>query len=175
MQRIDKAAQYENRILRKVLGNNIVEIDVKKNDEYRLFLSKIEDYFLHNNMMSLRVAKRAKDSYTLTNFQQIGNKSIIKKSKGFQIYDPQICKVIFIPHENGVELFDLEVYNIGKGIGTLLMNVFTQISKETGVKIFLIPGAPQNNKNANIKKNRDFYHKFGFSRSKTSAYWTNVV
>lgn len=145
---------------------------VKSNEQFMLFLSKLDEYFLTHNMMDLQV-KMSEESYFATfDYNDIVEKLILSPS--IRIFDRDICNVTFLPKKDGIELYRLEVYNPGKGIGSILMKAFIDISQQTGIKIFLIPGDPGfNNGHVDLAKRRNFYHKFGFKRTKTSDYWSN--
>lgn len=106
------------------------------------------------------------------NFTVSGKPKIAKKV--VKIFDEDYCNITIIPHLRGVELFRLEIYQTGKGIGSIFMKAFNQISKELNIPIYLIPADPGlNGKNGDPVKRRDFYHKFDFKRTSNSDYWNN--
>jgi len=73
-------------------------------------------------------------------------------------------------NSDGVEIFKIEVFKQGKGIGTELMEKMVEVSECLNIPLYLKP-TPY--KNTTADQLRKFYHKLGFSRSTKSQYWTN--
>ena len=158
------------RIFSKRLSNAIF-YELKENNNFRIFYEKLCDYFLSHNMMNLTVEKLPGRNCLFTD----GNGKTTCKQPEYiiKMFDEDICNITFLPKKEGIELYRLEIYNTGKGIGTTLMNIFNQISIETGIKIYLLLGDPGFNIDGDRVKRRNFYHKMGFKRCINSKYWIN--
>jgi len=73
-------------------------------------------------------------------------------------------------NSDGVEIFKIEVYKQGNGIGTEVMERLIKVSETLDIPLYLKP-TPY--KNTTADQLRKFYHKLGFARSPKSQYWTN--
>lgn len=150
--------------------NDATIVELKENHNFKLFYKKLDEYFLGHNMMNLKLEKVEGYNCLFTE----NEKTICKKPESIiKIFDKNICNVTILPKKEGIELYRLEVYNTGRGIGTILMNAFNTISEETGIKIYLMLGEPGFNEEGNRTKRRNFYHKHGFKRCIDSKYWVN--
>lgn len=147
-------------------------ITLKPNEQFLIFYLKLNEYFFTHNMMDLKVEIVEERYFPFCSRNRKHERLV--QCPCIKIFDKDLCNVTFIPKTDGIELFRLEVYNPGKGVGSVLMNVFNTISKSTGIKIFTIPAEPGfNNPNSDPEKRRNFYHKFGFMRNSDSRYWSN--
>lgn len=160
-------------IQRKFKNGNFKTI--KTNDDFTTFYNELENYFkCHKFDTSLEIIN---DRY----FTMSNN---ITKCEAILIYHPNICKIEFLPSKskNSIELYKLEMYNTGQGLGTIFMDIFKMISRKTNIEILLMPGFPGDSshltdieRNNHIIKVRNFYHKNGFKRKGLkNKYWSNV-
>lgn len=165
---VDEMNENERIMFRRFNDATIVEL--KENHNFKLFYKKLNEYFFSHNMMNLMVEKiEGHPCLFIEN-----GKTICKEPESIiSIFDENICNITFLPKKEGIELYRLEVYNTGRGIGTILMNAFNTISNETGIKIYLMLGEPGFNGEGNRTKRRNFYHKHGFKRCISSKYWVN--
>jgi len=110
----------------------------------------------------------------------------VTKCEAILIYHPDICKIEFLPAKNrtSIELYRLEMFKTGQGLGTTFIDIFKNISKETNIEILLKPGIPGIDANnmsnveykAHMKKVRNFYNKHGFKRKGLNTkFWSNVA
>lgn len=150
-------------------------IELKPNSNFIKFYKELDDYFLTHNMMGLEIEfdENLKGLY----WYNTGKINKIYMSSCIKIFDENICNCTFLPCSDGIELYRIEVYNTGKGTGSILMNAFNEVSKKTGIKIRLTLGKPGINKEYtkdDAAKQRKFYHKHGFRRSNKNEYWYNI-
>lgn len=169
-------------VLKQIQNNRVLSnfnkakknaIELKANSNFIKFHKELDNYFLTHNMMNLSVDfnEDEKSFFWYTEKNKMYNSSSIK------IFDENICNCTFLPCSDGIELYRIEVYNTGKGTGSILMNAFNEVSKKTGIKIRLTLGKPGFNKEYtkdDASKQRKFYHKHGFRRSKNNEYWYNT-
>ena len=85
----------------------------------------------------------------------------------------QLCSIIFLPHNKGIELDRIEMFNRCQGLGTKFMNAFVEISTNTNIAIYLVPGILSNNEHTSIKRLCGFYPRFGFKKLNLSRFWSN--
>lgn len=74
-------------------------------------------------------------------------------------------KLIFSEHDNQtVELWWIQVYDKGNGLGTEIMNKILNVSNELGIRVRVIPVDIDNKekKLENLNRLRDWYKSFGF-------------
>ena len=80
-------------------------------------------------------------------------------------------RLVFSPHgKDGVELYKIEVFNQGKGWGTNLLGLFNEITKETGITVYL---RPVEFGSTSIEQLRKWYSNNGFKRCCKNLYWSN--
>lgn len=90
-----------------------------------------------------------------------------------KLFNPEVGNITILPHQKGVDLYRLELYNTGGGLGTELMKAFSAISIETGIPVFLVPGTPGFSTQTDLKRLEKFYLRMGFRPIMRSMYWTN--
>jgi len=73
--------------------------------------------------------------------------------------------------KRSMELYCISVNKKGKGIGSRLMNIIDQVSKETKTTIFL---RPMEIDSTPLSVLHTFYKKYGFKRTSNSMYWSNI-
>jgi GNAT superfamily N-acetyltransferase len=155
--------------LRKI-GYKIKEIRLCKNANFIKFYEKLQEKMFKNNYFDLTpiILENQKKYYDDKPVAYFYDTPVI------YIADPEICIVQFIPKDDGIELFILETFNRGKGIGSSLMKLFNEVSMETGVKIYLKPGNIVGSDGGDAVRRRKFYHVHGFKRKDVKTkYWTN--
>ena len=158
-----------NQVIRKIQRNikNKNYTQIKANDNFYLFFEKLQEHFMTHNMMGVPVELRKKSFYTFN--------ELVKRSKAIKIFDKQICNITILPKEKGIELYRLEMYKTGQGLGSSFIEIFNKISKETGIVIYLIPGDPGFSTEGDDEKRRRFYHNHGFRRCSDSKFWSNEL
>jgi hypothetical protein len=110
--------------------------------------------------------------YTNGNFNRCyGNTRIVYDA--IKLTNNELCDITFIPHEKGIELSKIEIFNRCNGLGTDFMNAFVEISANTRVAIYLIPGVLNNNEYTSIERLCGFYPRFGFKKLSLSKFWSN--
>ena len=111
--------------------------------------------------------KQKEDYLTSFEFQ---NKVYLKLSNSREI----VCddfRLVFSPHgKDGVELYKIEVFNQGKGLGSQLLELFNTITKETGITVYL---RPVSFGSTEIDQLRKWYSRNGFKRCCKNLYWSN--
>jgi len=157
--------QVIRKIQRNIKNNNFTRI--KANDNFYKFYDKLQEHFSSHNMMGVSLTMKNKSFYTL-------NQSV-KRSKAIKIFDQQLCNITILPKQTGIELYRLEMYKTGQGLGSSFIEIFNKISKETGIVIYLIPGDPGFSTEGDDEKRRRFYHKHGFRRCSDSKFWSNEL
>lgn len=90
-----------------------------------------------------------------------------------KLTNDQLCDITFLPHEKGIELAKIEMFKRCQGLGTTFMNAFVEISTNTGIVIYLIPGILNNNEYTSIERLCEFYPRFGFKKLNLSKFWSN--
>lgn len=170
--RIDKEPIYFNRQIKRRFKPTKVQTNV----DFTKYFVALNAYFFAHNFYGLTpcIMSDTRNYLCCTNE---GN-GIMKECNNYiLIEDVNLCRVIFIPSSSGfIELYKIEVLNKGRGLGSILINAFNGVGRQTGIKIKLIPGDPTNGDFAGSfydKKRRAFYHRLGFKRSQKSEYWTN--
>lgn len=142
------------------------------NEQFLTFNSKLKDYFLTHNIMDLQIEILEQRFFAL--YDEEGKLEKLVQSPAIMIFDSEICNIKLLPQKEGIELYRFEIYSRGQGIGSILMYALSEVSLQTGIKIYLIPGEPGfDNSNTDPERRRNFYHKFGFKRCKDSEYWCN--
>lgn len=152
------------------MGYKTKEIRLCKNANFIKFYEKLKEKMFKNNYFDLTpVIKENQKRYT-----DDDNIAYFYITPVILIGNPLICQVQFIPKNDGIELFILETFKRGKGIGSSLMKLFNEVSMETGVKIYLKPGDPEGSEGNDEVRRRKFYHTHGFKRKDVKTkYWTN--
>ena len=157
--------EWMKKINQKVARKNYTTL--KRNDNFKLYFAELQNYFLHHNMPAQLQLVKEKRFY-------IFNLNLKRSKYSIKIFDSNLCNITIIPHAIGIELYRLEVYKTGNGLGTIFMNAFNEVSKKTGIVIYLIPGDPGFTSGDNNKRKRlNFYQKFNFKQASLSNYWTN--
>ncbi len=162
-------------IQRKIKNKNIVTI-ITDND-FTTFYKELEDYFKNHNFYGAPLK--------IINDRLFVHDNDIRKCEAIFIYDPNICKIEFLPTKtkNSIELFRLEIFNNGQGLGSKFLEIFNKISKKTNIEILLMPSIPgiidENISDAEfdtqMKQTRNFYHKNGFKRKgMKTEFWSNA-
>lgn len=158
---------------------------VESDEKFKLFYSKLREWFMSHNMMDMSIeiltagAELDGEEMSMPVFSfNKGGRVITKQCECIKMFLKDVCNISLIPHKSGIELFRLEVYNPGKGIGSMMMNMLNTISKEIDVKILLTLGEPglksKWKKQTTPAQRRNFYHKHGFKRiSMKTEYWSN--
>jgi GNAT superfamily N-acetyltransferase len=108
------------------------------------------------------------DSYlTSFNFQ---NKVYFKLSNSRQI-ECNDFRLVFSPHgKDGVELYIIESFNQGQGWGSRILQLLNNITKETGITVYL---RPVSFGSTDIDQLRKWYSRNGFKRCCKNLYWSN--
>jgi len=116
---------------------------LKSNSNFIRFYEELRNYFFSHNMMDLVVKMNKVSEGILHSFvYTTDNKIFTYISDNIEIFDENICKITFLPSNEDIELYWIEIYNAGKGLGSILMNAFNEVSKKTGIKIKLKLGTP---------------------------------
>ena len=106
------------------------------------------------------------------------NMVTVKICDYIKLYEEGYYNITIIPCKGGVEIERLEVYKTGKGIGSFFGKIFNSISLENDIPLYLIPGTPGYKStyrdDSDDKRRREFYHRLGFKRMKSSLYWQNT-
>ena len=161
-----------NDLMKEVIKNvkKGIFTKIKRNDNFIIFSEKLKEHFnTHLMPANLEIIKSTKGQKSFYSFN-----TDIKVSKWcIKIFNDDICNITILPNAKGVELYRLEMYKTGQGFGSTFMNAINEVSKETGILVYLIPGEPGFNENGVEEKRRNFYHKFGFKRTSTTRYWSN--
>ena len=159
--------KYREKMYEKAMLNISKAEHIQSNDMFEKFYLELVNYFLHHNLpVSL---KRIDDD----NIGFILNDTTKFAESFIKIYDENICDITILPHEKGVELYSLEMYKTGSGLGTIFMNAFYEVSFTTGIPIFLIQGDPGSNTEGDPIRREKFYRKFSFKKLDRSKYWSN--
>ena len=141
---------------------------VKRNQFFTTFSEKLIEYF-NTHMMPANAEIIHYEMYFTF-------ESDVKRAKWFiQILNEDICKITILPNNKGIELYRFEMYKTGKGFGSIFMNAINEVSKQTGIFVYLIPGVPGFNTQGDPDKRRNFYHKFGYKRLPNSKFWSNQI
>ena len=93
----------------------------------------------------------------------------------------KVCPQFVIEHESfrlsfqpqgskSIELYKIEVYNQGNGLGSQLIEMINAVSKHTGTVVYL---RPVDFKNTPLEQLRRWYSRNGFKRCEKSVYWSN--
>ena len=146
-------------------------VHLKSNDNFDKFYNELRRY-MSNHYFPVSINRLC----YLSNEEEFGfmtDNKVCMSEDVIEIYEEDICKIKFIPHDKGIELFRLEMYRTGKGLGSSFMNAFMKISALTGVAIFLTPGIPGFNTTGDQKKLYKFYSRFNFKKIDRSKYWSN--
>lgn len=153
-------------VLKRILKGKVQSI--VKNQYFEIFADNLNDYF-NTHLMPANLQVLNQEGYYTFNANAKRSMWVIK------IFDEDICNITILPFPKGVELYRLEMYKTGSGFGSLFMKAICEISERTGIAVYLIPGDPGFNTSSDEKRRRDFYHKYGFKRLKTSEYWSNEL
>jgi hypothetical protein len=165
MTSINERNKNFNLAMKNFMKGNCTKLE--SNNDFIIFSEKLKEYFFKHNMPAQFDIINEERLYTFNDTVKL-SKSTIK------IFDENICNITILPiNKGGVELYRLEMYKIGSGLGSIFMNAINEVSKETGIIVYMIPGDPGNNIQGDDQKRRNFYHKFGFKRLSTSKYWSN--
>jgi hypothetical protein len=156
-----------NRIYKKKIDKKEFSI-IRNNNNFRMFAKKLQEYF-NPSILPADFMLYDGNGYHFFAF----NLNVSFSNTYIKIYNKDVCNITILPHKYGVELYCLEMYQTGKGYGSIFMNLIKKISEETNIKVYLIPGDPSGNRDANDKRRRDFYHRFGYKRLNKSDYWCN--
>jgi len=160
-----KQKEWLKKIERKIEKKNYETL--KRNDNFKLFYKELQNYFLHHSLPCQLQLLKGEQFFTFELNIKCSEYSI-------RIYDPKLCNITIIPHPIGIELYRLEVYETGKGLGTIFMNAFNEASVKTGIVMYLMPGIPGfTSGDNNNRKRLKFYQKFNFKQASLSNYWTN--
>ena len=141
---------------------------IKPNQRFFDFYAELDNYFATHMMPKCEI-ELVEDEVRFYIF----NDTIKMSENVIKIFDEDICNITLLPHKNGIELYRFEMYQKGKGFGSTFMNALTQISKQLGIDIYMIPGTPGFNNSGDSELRRQFYHKFNFKRMKNSKFWKN--
>lgn len=144
------------------------EISLNSNEEFERFYEALKLYLEGYNLpVSLE-----KHHYVngITN-QCYDDTRIVYDA--INLTNDELCDITFIPHNKGIELAKIEMYNRCQGLGTKFMNTFVEISTNTRIAIYLIPGILNNNEYTSIKRLCGFYPRFGFKKLNLSKFWSN--
>ncbi len=138
------------------------------NENFEIFYDALKSYFeSHNSPVSLQ-----KFNYPKGKFDKCcGDIRIVYDA--IKLTNDQLCDITFLPHEKGIELAKIEIFNRCQGLGTTFMNAFVEISTNTGIAIYLIPGILNNNEYTSIERLCEFYPRFGFKKLNLSRFWSN--
>ena len=162
----DNKQDLIKKIQKKVRRN--LYTTVHANQNFYDFHSALNDYFESHLMPECEI-ELVEDEVRFYTF----NDSVKMSENVIKISNEDICNITLLPHKNGIELYRFEMYQTGKGYGSIFMNALTQISKQLGIDIYLIPGVPGFNESGDDRLRRQFYHKFNFKRMNNSKFWKN--
>ena len=164
---VENELSLRQQMSEKAFQNLSNAIHIKSNVMFEKFYLELVDYFSHHNL-PVSINKIDDDNYAF-----IYNNSAKYAESFIKIYDEDICNITILPNEKGVELFRLEMYKTGSGLGSIFMNALYEVSFNTGVPIFLLQGDPGWNTEGDPKKREKFYKKFNFKKLDRSKYWSN--
>lgn len=144
-------------------------IRIKANENFYNFYKELKKYSNSNLMPQCQIdmIQSSKDQY------YIFGTSVRWSQYAIEIFEKSTCSIEILPHDDGIELHKLEMFQMGQGYGTKFMNAFTQIAKKLNIKIYLIPADVNEDPNVDPQRRREFYHRFNFKRMKDSRYWVN--
>lgn len=142
---------------------------IKSNENFEKFYEELNYHFTHFHFpVSVdKIHNETGQCVFITDNKVTVSEDIIK------IYKEGCFNITFIPHDKGIELYKLEMNVTGRGLGSIFMKVFTDISTKTGIPIYLIPGVPGFNTTGDKNKLYRFYSKFNFKKNDRSKYWSN--
>jgi len=144
------------------------EISLNSNENFERFYDALKLY-LENHNLSVCLQKKHYSNGIPSDCY--GDTRVVYDAIKMTNY--QLCKIIFLPHEKGIELAEIEMYNRCEGLGTTFMNAFVEVSTNTGIAIYLIPGILHNNDYTSIERLCGFYPRFGFKKLNQSEFWSN--
>jgi hypothetical protein len=147
------------------LGTFTHEKDTKNFDTFTNIVGhSIKDMSEEGDNLVMNVKS---DYMTSFNFQ---NKAHFKLSNSREIKCNDF-RLVFSPHgKDGVELYKIEVFNQGQGWGTTLLGLLNNITKETGITVYL---RPVEFGSTSIEQLRKWYSRNGFKRCCKNLYWSN--
>lgn len=177
--RIDKQPVRQitsNPHIRTIRKKNTDITFIDADGDFMTFYNALCAYFFSHNFWGMKPELMDKSVHMCAGLSH--GKNALRICQSVHIEDPDICRVVFTPSVRGyVELYKIEVYNKSQGIGSILMNAFNEVSKQTGVKICLMLGDPTSdlryNDDIHYAMRRAFYKRNGFKRSPRSEYWIN--
>jgi len=142
---------------------------IKSNENFERFYEELNYHFTHFHypVSVTKIHNKNGEYVFITDNKVTVSEDIIK------IYKEGCFNITFIPHDKGIELYKLEMNVTGRGLGSIFMKVFTEISIKTGIAIYLVPGVPGFNTASNKIKLYRFYNRFNFKKIDRSKYWSN--
>lgn len=169
----DASSQYLNELrlqeILKKIEHNKNNVYLYENEYFEKFYKEMCRYFSHHNLPV--EIKRIVNTDFLNRFL-LDNKTYCPDTY-IKIFDENLCNITILPNEKGIDLYRLEIYNQGEGVGSAFMNAFCNISKKTGIPIYLTPGDPGFNR-SDLLRLKKFYSRFGFKKIERDKYWTNA-
>ncbi len=144
------------------------EISLNSNENFEIFYEALKLYLESHNLPVCLQKKHYTNAMTSDCY---GDTRTVYDA--IKLTNDQLCDITFLPHEKGIELAKIEMYNRCEGLGTTFMNAFVEISTNTGIAIYLIPGILNNNEYTSIERLCGFYPRFGFQKLKLSKFWSN--
>lgn len=147
------------------LGTFTHQVDTENFDRFTLLVSRvIENCREEGDNLTFITLENYLTSF---NFQ---NKVYFKLSNSREIKTDDF-RLVFSPHgKDGVELYIIESYNQGNGWGSQVLNLLNNITKETGITVYLRPVAFGSTE---IDQLRKWYSRNGFKRCCKNLYWSN--
>ena len=127
------------------------------------------------NLFKEKVSSIVDEEVTSDFYEDCMNSFIFTKKVYFKVgpaceYRCDSFRVLFQPHGKSIELYKIEVYKQGKGIGSSLLKLMNEISNEVGTTVYL---RPVEYMNTSIEQLRTWYSRNGFKRCEKSVYWSN--
>lgn len=122
------------------------------------------------------------DKHTLLNYEySVTQKLRVRITTGahiYRIFDENLGNITFFPKPNGtIELYRVEIYQQGRGLGSKVLQELNRISCETDISLSLelgnvgMLGKSQGDSNDNNRIS--FYEKNGFDKIKGTTKLTN--
>ena len=143
-----KSSKSEREILK--------DFQIKLNDRMRLNQNNWNKYSFEKRLMVFHKNKR----FRTTGFS-------------YQMeFKNEDYRLSLIPHNsNTIEIWWIQVYTKGNGLGTDIMNIILDISDELGIGVKVIPVDIDNKecKKGNLYRLRDWYKSFGFIQVNKSS------
>ena len=141
---------------------------VNANQNFFDFYDKLVEYFDANGIPrnDLYLIKDQPRFYTIDNDLRMSENVIM-------VFNAVIANIKFLPHKNGIELYRFEIFQVGKGVGSLFMKWIIEVAKQLNIKIYLNPSHPGTEEFGDEKRIKKFFRRFNFKPIPGSLFWVN--